>query len=303
MSQQQSQPSGPEPSHPDRAPAADQRARSRRIRSATVQSTEWLTPDLVRVWLTGPDLADFPELPFTDHYVKIFFPPSGADYRWPFDPDELRRTVPPEQWPVTRTYTVRTFDREAGRLAIDFVVHGDAGLAGPWAAQARPGEQIGFRGPGGAYAPDPDCDVQLLVGDEAAFPAIAATLERLPAGARAEVFLEVAGADRHLALPAADRSVVHWVHRGAEPYGQPLARAVREHGLPAGRVQVFVHGNAGLIKDLRRYLFVEQRFDRTRASISGYWRTGQTEDGWQSGKRDFVAAMEADEAAAVGGSV
>lgn len=307
MSQQQSRPQ-PQPSAersgPDRiSPAVDQRARSRRIRSATVQRTAWLTPDLVRVWFTGPDLADFPELTFTDHYVKIFFPPAGADYRWPFDPEELRRTAPPEQWPVTRTYTIRAFDRGTGLLAIDFVVHGDAGLAGPWAAHARPGEQIGFRGPGGAYAPDPDCDVQLLVGDEAAIPAISATLERLPAGARAEVFLEVADADRHLELPAADRSIVHWVHRAAEPYGQPLARAVREHGLPTGRVQAFVHGNAALIKDLRRYLFVEQRFDRARASISGYWRTGQTEDGWQSGKRDFVAAMEAEEAAAVGGSV
>ncbi len=297
MPQQPSQP------NPDRSgPAADRAPRPRRFRTATVRRTAWLTPDLIRIWFTGPELADLPELPFTDHYVKILFPPSGADYRWPFDAEELRRTAPPEQWPVTRTYTIRSFDRVAGELAIDFVVHGDEGLAGPWAARARPGEQIGFRGPGGAYAPDPSCDVQLLVGDEAALPAIAATLDRLPAGARAEVFLEVADAEHQLDLPAADRSTVHWVHRGRQPYGRPLVDAVRERGLPEGRVQAFVHGNAAMIKELRRYLFVEQQLDRHRASISGYWRTGQNEDAWQSGKRDFVAAMEAEEAAGVGGS-
>jgi NADPH-dependent ferric siderophore reductase len=281
--------------------SAGKSAKPRRIRTAVVQRTEWLTPDMVRVFFTGPDLADLPELTYTDHYVKILFPPAGADYRWPFDPDELRETAPREQWPVTRTYTIRSFDRDAGVLAIDFVVHGDEGLAGPWAARAEPGDEIGFRGPGGAYAPEPEYDTHLLVGDEAAIPAIAATLDRLPEGARATVFLEVADADHQLPLPAEDRADIHWVHRGERPYGEPLAAAVRDHGLPAGRLQAFVHGNAGMIKDLRRWCFVEQRLDRRQVSISGYWRTGQNEDAWQSGKRDFVAEMEAEEAAALNG--
>lgn len=270
-------------------------------RTATVVRKEWLNPDMVRVYFTGSDLDDFPDLPFTDHYVKILFAPSGADYRWPFDPDAIQAGRPREEWPVTRTYTIRSFDRATGELAIDFVVHGDEGLAGPWAAKAEPGAQIGFRGPGGAYAPDPAYPIQLLAGDEAALPAIAATLERLPEGSRAVVFLEVADADHHQRLPAEDRSEVVWVHRGDQPYGEPLARAVRDHGLPDGDFQAFVHGNAAMIKDLRRYLIVENRIDRKRVSISGYWRTGQNEDAWQAGKREFVAGMEAEEAAALAG--
>lgn len=272
---------------------------ARRIRTATVTRKEWLNPDMVRVYLTGPDLEDLPELTFTDHYVKILFAPEGADYRWPFDPDALQEQLPREQWPVTRTYTIRSFDRAANELAIDFVVHGDTGLAGPWAAAAEAGDQLGFRGPGGAYAPDDAYDTHLLVGDEAAVPAIAAALERLPEHAEAYVFLEVADQAHHLPVPTPDRTKITWVYRGDESYGEPLTRAVREHGLPPGRLQAFVHGNAGMIKDLRRFLFVENRLDRKDASISGYWRTGQTEDAWQSGKREFVAQMELEESKAL----
>ena len=43
---------------------------------------------------------------------------------------EVRRDLPPEQWPKSRTYTIRSWDPVAGELAIDFVHHGDAGIAG-----------------------------------------------------------------------------------------------------------------------------------------------------------------------------
>lgn len=65
--------------------------------------------------------------------------------------------------------------------------------------------------------------------------------------------------------------------------------------LPDGDVRAFVHGNAEMIKDLRRFLLVEQGLPRDRVSISGYWRTGQKEDAWQAGKGDFVAQMEREE--------
>ena len=67
---------------------------------------------------------------------------------------------------MVRTYTVRTFDPERIELAIDFVVHGDHGVAGPWAAAAEPGDLIYLSGLGGAYAPDPRADWHLLIGDE-----------------------------------------------------------------------------------------------------------------------------------------
>jgi NADPH-dependent ferric siderophore reductase len=275
------------------------RPRPARIaRSATVHRTAWVAPQLVRVVLGGEDLRTMPPLEFTDHYVKLLFPPVGADYRWPFDPDHLRATLPPDQWPVTRTYTIRAFDPVKAEMSIDFVVHGDEGLAGPWAAAAEPGDRIGFFGPGGAYAPDATADHHLLIGDEAAVPAIAVTLERLPVQAVADVFVEVAGPGQEIDLPVTERTCLRHVHRLGRPYGDALVDAVRAHGLPSGALDVFVHGNAEMVRRLRRWLFVEHRVERRRVSISGYWRTGQTEDRWQASKREFNAQMEAEEAVA-----
>lgn len=260
---------------------------------------EWLSPGMVRLYFGGEDLSSLPELTFTDHYVKLLFPPPGADYRWPFDPEQIRSERAAEEWPVTRTYTIRSFDVATGELAIDFVVHGDAGLAGPWAANVEPGESIGFFGPGGAYAPDPEAPRHLLVGDEAALPAVAAALDTLPDDATADVYIEVADAEHQIPLRLTSATKLTWVHRGEHPYGAPLAAAVRADWVPEDGAQVFVHGNAELVKDLRRFLFVDHRHDRRLVSISGYWRTGFNEDGWQGSKRDFNAQMESEEQAAL----
>ncbi|HEY5820918.1 MAG TPA: siderophore-interacting protein [Propionibacteriaceae bacterium] len=273
--------------------------RKRVVKRAVVVRTERLTPAMIRVVFTGTDLAGMSELEYTDHYIKILFPPAGADYTWPFDPDAIRLTHPPELWSVTRTYTVRSYDAATNELAVDFVVHGDEGLAGPWAASAEPGAEIGFFGPGGGYAPDPQAHAHLLIGDEAAIPAIAAALERVPADVPAQVFLEVGSVSDHQALPESEATNVTWVHRGGKPYGLALAEAVRGADLTEGDVQVFVHGNADMVRDLRRFFFVERRCDRERVSISGYWRTGHTEDRWQSSKRDFNEQMEAEEQVAL----
>jgi NADPH-dependent ferric siderophore reductase len=267
-------------------------------RTAVVVRTEQLAPQMVRVVFGGEDLKSLPELPCTDHYVKILFPPAGASYAWPFDPEDIKARQPADQWPVTRTYTIRGVDRETNEMTVDFVVHGDEGLAGPWAARARPGDQIGFFGPGGAYEPDLEADAHLLVGDEAALPAIAATLERLPYEAHVEVYLEVDGAADQQELPMTRDTTVHGVHREGTglAHGVALSRLVRSSDLPSGRLQAFVHGNADMVRDLRRYLFVERQVDRRAVSISGYWRTGHTEDRWQATKGEFNQRMEAEEA-------
>ncbi len=274
------------------------KADKKMVREAEVVGVEWLTPGLVRVLFSGNGLRSIPALGCTDHYIKFFFPPAGADYRWPFIPDEVQSTRPREQWPVTRTYTIRSFDRDANVMTVDFVVHGDDGLAGPWAASVEVGARIGFRGPGGKFVPATDVDSHLLVGDEAAVPAIAATLEALPRDAVAEVFLEVESEEYRLELPTTTHTTVTWVHRDGRSHGVTLADAVRSAAHPGGTVQAFVHGNAHMVRDLRRYLFVEQGMDKTRVSISGYWRTDHTEDAWQASKHAFVEAMEAEEAAA-----
>ncbi|MEV3969551.1 siderophore-interacting protein [Streptomyces sp. NPDC050698] len=265
----------------------------RRLHCAQVVRTERLTPHMQRVVLGGEGLADFAADTCTDHYVKLLFPPTGVTYPEPFDLQRVRDELPREQWPVTRTYTVRQWDAEHRELTLDFVLHGDEGLAGPWAMRVRPGETVRFMGPGGAYTPDPGADWHLLVGDESALPAIARALEALPRGARAYAFVEVSGPQEEQKIDS-DVEVV-WLHRGARPRGEALVEAVRTLEFPEGRVHAFVHGEAHFVKQLRRLLRVERQVPREDLSISGYWRRGHDEDGWQASKREWNARIEAEQ--------
>ncbi|MDK0518529.1 siderophore-interacting protein [Streptomyces sp. ML-6] len=263
-----------------------------KAQGAQVLRTEQITPHMVRVVFGGEGLADFELAGCTDHYVKICFAPEGADYPHPFDMARIREEQPRELWPTTRTYTVRSWDPAARELAIDFVVHGDEGLAGPWAVRATPGEQVTFLGPGGGYAPDASADWHLLVGDESALPAVAAALEQMPAGAVVHAFVEVADATEEQKIVTPEGVGVTWLHRGERPVGEALVAAVQELEFPAGDVQAFVHGEAGFVKEIRRHLRLDRKIPLSRLSISGYWRLGQNDDAWRSVKREWNEQVE-----------
>ena len=68
--------------------------------------------------------------------------------------------------PVFRSYTVREHRPEAGDIDIDFVAHGDQGVAGPWAQAAQPGHQVAILDQGCGFDPIDDADFYLLAGDE-----------------------------------------------------------------------------------------------------------------------------------------
>ncbi|NYI04385.1 NADPH-dependent ferric siderophore reductase [Allostreptomyces psammosilenae] len=261
--------------------------------------TERLTPHLVRVVLGGPGLRGFTAGEYSDNYVKLLFGRPGVRYPEPFDMEAVRRDLPREDWPRQRTYTVRAWDPDAAELTIDFVVHGDEGLGGPWAAAARPGDEIHLLGPGGGYLPSASADWHLLAGDESALPAIAASLERLPADATAHVLLEVADEREELKLPTPAGTELTWLHRGTRPVGEALVEAVRALDFPAGRPHVFVHGEAGFVRRIRRLLRVERGVPLEDMSISGYWRLGADDESWRAVKVDWNRQTEREEAEAV----
>lgn len=286
-------PARPAPVPPDRRPPPV---------LAQVVRTERLTPRLARVVLGGPGMAPLDAPEHADSYVKLGFLPDGVpvalrdDGR--IDPDALRAALPPGEQVRLRAYTVRAYDAMTHELTADFVVHGDEGLAGPWAVAARPGDEVLVYGPGGAWSPDPTADTHLLVGDASALPAIAASLERLPRDAVGLAVVEVHDADDEIALDAPAGVEVRWVHTGTGVPGVALVDAVRSWPWPAGRVCAFVHGEAGAVKELRGYLRAERRVARGDLSISGYWRLGADDEGWRAAKREWAQSIEAAEAAA-----
>lgn len=281
----------------------------RPIHTFQVVRREQLTPHMVRVVLGGngndgdTGFGTFNPSEYTDSYVKLVIVPEGVDVAALPQPLTLDSfgDLPAEQRPTVRTYTVRQVDEQRGEIAIDFVVHGDHGVAGPWAAAATPGQPAYLMGPSGAYSPDPAADWHLIAGDEAALPAISAALEALPANAVGRVFIEVAGPDDEMALTAPPGVEVRWIYRGGradlvadERAGDhaPLIAAVKETPWLPGQVQVFIHGEAqAVMHNLRPYIRKERGVDAKWAgSISGYWRRGRTEETFREWKAELAKA-------------
>lgn len=277
----------------------------RPVHTFEVLRTEQVTPHIVRVVLGGGGFDTFKPNNFTDAYVKIVFVNNGIDVGalpQPLTLDSFNE-LPPEQRPTVRTYTVRSVDTARRELAIDFIVHGEHGVAGPWALAVQPGQPAYLMGPSGAYAPDPAADWHLMAGDEAALPAISVALEALPDNAIGKVFIEVAGPEDEIPLKAPEGVGINWIYRGGradlvqeETAGDhaPLIAAVKEANWLPGQVQVFIHGEAQTVMhNLRPYIRKERGVDaKWAASISGYWRRGRTEETFRQWKRQLAEAEQ-----------
>jgi NADPH-dependent ferric siderophore reductase len=277
-------------------PKAELSAKRTPPRLTEVRSVEPLTPQMLRVVVGGEDLAGFGAGPFTDHYVKLQIPPAGAPYSAPFDLDEIKATLPRDQWPRVRTYSVRDWDPDRLELTIDFVNHGSAGVAGPWAASARPGDRLQMIGPGGAYEPDPDADWHLMAGDACVIPAIAVALERIPVRVPVHVIVSIDGPEEEHLLETPGELELTWIHRDSavEQAAEPLLAAVQNLRFPPGRPHAFVHGEAGAVRAVRKHLLGERGIPLEDLSASGYWKRRRTEEGWREDKAEWKRQVEED---------
>jgi NADPH-dependent ferric siderophore reductase len=257
----------------------------------TVQRREWLSPHTVRITAGGPGFDALRMNEFTDKYAKIIFADPALGLTPPYDLAVLRESLPPDRQPVTRTYTLRRADAASQQVAIDFVVHGDEGIAAPWAAHAEPGDTLTMSGAGGAYRPDPGSDWHLLAGDESALPAICAALEALPGDARGIAYLETSDPGEYLDVTPPSGVAVNWLHR-PEPGSQPglLAEALAAGPWLPGRADVFAHGERESMKAVRSALKARLG-DGDQLSLSGYWASGRTEDTFQSEKRQPIGQI------------
>ncbi|MFF7291114.1 siderophore-interacting protein [Microbacterium sp. NPDC008134] len=245
--------------------------------------TEDVTPLYRRVVFTSDSFDEgFPIRHFavSDH-VKLFFPhpqtgvlvfPQITENGWEY-PDGAGD-------PFFRDYTVRDYDADARELAIDFVLH-DHGVAGRWAGRARPGDEIGQLGPRGHVVFPSDYPRYLAAGDATALPAIARLLEEAPEGSRVTAVIEVESAAEQQRLdvaPGVDADIV-WVRRDeaviADGHLSALETAVRDVAIaPGERLFVFVAGEAGMLKPIRRYLRRELGLTKEQVDVDGYWKRG-----------------------------
>ncbi|WP_406861095.1 siderophore-interacting protein [Streptomyces sp. HUAS MG47] len=265
--------------------------------SLQVDRTRRLGPSLVRVTFTGPDLKRFAS-GGRDQSLSLFLPHPGQDAPVlpPLDDPDMYailgawRAMPADERAVMRSYTVREQRTDPAEVDIDFAVHtatsaADAAGVGPacrWAQQAKPGDRVVLLGPAVAQntgvrfqLPD-DADSVLIWADETALPAASAILEWLPAETRAHVFLEVPYSGDRMDLATEADATVTWLVREE---GAPSAvEAVAAAELPGADPYVWIAGESGAIKALRRHFVRERGIDKRRVTFVGYWRRGLSED-------------------------
>lgn len=244
---------------------------------ATVAGVEDLTPTMRRITFTGPDLAKWPALG-NDQYVRILLPrdnqtapvlPEGA--RWYPALLAMQASIRPQ----LRTYTLRAVRPELAEADVDFVLHGDAGPASRWAAQASPGDPVGLIEQGILFAPDATAEHLLLVADDTGLPAALSILEQhdLPIMAVLEV---TTAADEQ---PTPSHHQVTWLHRldaHAKPGQLALAHVPT---LPSrnGRGQAWLAGESSMVTGLRRHLVRQCGYDKADVSFTGYFKYGRAQ--------------------------
>ncbi|MFT4260713.1 siderophore-interacting protein [Microbacterium sp.] len=252
------------------------------LRELSVIDAFDISASMRRIVLGGRQLAGFRtaehELPplvtagFDDE-IKVFFPdPLTGELHLPIQRDRVIEW-PRDPRPVARTYTVRSFDEEQGRLELDFVLHG-TGVASTWARTCEVGDRIHIAGPKMSLLHPVGADWLLIAGDDTAIPAIARWMEELPRDATGEAFIEVSGPGDEQTLDAPEGVSITWVHRGPVPAGTTthLADAVRRVRWREGEPFAWVAGETLSIKPIRQWLREERGLPPERVEVTGYWR-------------------------------
>ncbi|MCD7445287.1 siderophore-interacting protein [Streptomyces lincolnensis] len=262
-----------------------------RFFSLQVVRTRRLGPSLVRISFAGEDLRAFHSLGL-DQSLSLFIPAEGLSE--PRVPVELGddwwqgwRDLPDDVRAVMRSYTLRGLRRDPDEIDIDFVLHTPAGPASAWAARAAEGDKVLLLGPAVAdnrairFRPPEDTDLVVVWADETAVPAACAIVESLPAGTRARVWLEVPEAGDVLDVVTEADAEITWLVRGTGgSETSPMALgALRAARLPsAEHPYVWIAGESGCVKELRRHFVRDRGVDRRRVTFVGYWRQGLTEE-------------------------
>ncbi|KOU23989.1 sialic acid transporter [Streptomyces sp. WM6372] len=260
-----------------------------------VLRTRRLGHSFLRVTFGGESLAQFRSGGY-DQSLSLFLPPAHEEHTVLPSTDEdtwfgAWRAMPDADRPVMRSYTVREQRRTpegADEVDIDFVLHGDASPASRWAGRAVTGRRIMAIGPAVAenksvrFQPPAATDALLMYADETALPAAAAILDRLPAGTRVAAWFEVPHADDRLDLPTPADADITWIVRESGAGKQRTERvleALRAAELPVAKAPyVWLAGEAGTVRTVRRHVVQERSIDRRAVRFTGYWRLGASEE-------------------------
>jgi NADPH-dependent ferric siderophore reductase len=222
-------------------------------RTLSVKAIERITPNMLRLSLTGEDLADFSSLSPGDH-IKVFVADSKGFMQM-------------------RDYTPRAFDNATRSLIIDFALH-EAGPATLWALKAKVGDRLEIGGPRGSLVIS-NVKRWLLVGDETALPSIGRRIEEAKAGTAFTSLVSVTAPAEEQTFETKASHTAHWVHRPLAQANDPAPVLAALKGIDlAPETFVWIGTEATVARAVRAYLTEERGVPLNWLRASGYWSMG-----------------------------
>lgn len=222
---------------------------------ATVEQVAHIAPHCIRITMSSPTVFDDVSAGPTA-WLRFWFPdPNGGKTEF------------------QRAYTLVWADPDAGRFAVDVVLHEPAGPACAWASAAQPGMTIPAVSLGSTRfeVPDELPAGFLLIGDSASIPAINSIVAALPPDVDIEVYLERhCDDDELIPLTEHPRRRLHWVTRTDDT---SLAAAIEDRDW--SNWTAWAGPEAGALKHLRKRLKDTFGFPKTELKAQAYWTQGR----------------------------
>jgi len=202
-----------------------------------------------------------------------------AAWRRPNLAIRLEVETPAGQRPVSRVYTIRSFDEARSVVEIDFVLHEDDSPAMRWLRAAKAGSTINLIGPRPHFLPDFAAGKSVAIfADETAIPALFSILQAWQPGVHGVAYVETADAAAFAELPKPADVELHLLLRGADEAPGTTGRLV-EAAKALANPQNWTVWAAGERQEAR---FIRDHFTGTcglskaHAQVVGYWRRGMT---------------------------
>lgn len=228
--------------------------------TVAVRAIRDISANMKRITFGGDSLAAYPA-GGEGRYIKLFLDTAGQEN------------------PSVRTYTIRNHRPRCLEIDVDFVMHGDHGVASAWAHRAKVGDTVTVGGPGPGKMVDTSADWFFLVGDMTALPALSVNLEALPESAVGYAVVEVIDDCDQQELKAPPGMEIHWVRCPPHEKGAEwITNYVRERSWLEGRPSVWAASEFETMRALRRYFKSERGLPKSDVYVSSYWKNGLRED-------------------------
>lgn len=235
-----------------------------------LKEKRYVTPHYLRVVLEGEELENFKDARVGDNN-KLAIP---KDKNVPLS---LEESANPNY--TIRTYTLKGLDLEKGEMTIDFVTHGDVGVASLWAINAEKGDEIGVFMKAKTKPFYQLADWYCFVGDHPALPVISTILELLPEDAVGSVILEVYGHEDVIELQKPKNIEITWLFNSTPGQNSTLVEKFSDFDLNAHKKPfIFVAAEYNSVKAIQKILRNIENLERKQWYAYSYWKYGQAED-------------------------